>query len=91
MIGFFERRGKLGLYGVCGSVDARMQRKGARRALLLSVLIIIMDASAGATSYENVSDFNPEEDLDTSCDEGWCRSDMVKRSDAPSDAGPAVE
>ncbi|MEC8548618.1 MAG: hypothetical protein VXY31_04790, partial [Candidatus Thermoplasmatota archaeon] len=68
-----------------------MQRKGARRALLLSVLIIIMDASAGATSYENVSDLNPGEDLDKSCDEGWCRSDMVKRSDAPSDAGPAVE
>lgn len=91
MIGLFERMGKLGLYGVCESDDARMQRKGARRALLLSVLIIIMDASAGATSYENVSDLNPGEDLDKSCDEGWCRSDMVKRSDAPSDAGPAVE
>ena len=70
MIGFFERMGKLGLYGVCGSDDARMQRKGARRALLLSVLIIIMDASAGATSYENVYDLNPGEDLDKSCDEG---------------------
>ncbi|RPG71319.1 MAG: hypothetical protein CBD52_005120 [Euryarchaeota archaeon TMED192] len=68
-----------------------MQHKGARRALLLSVLIIIMDASSGATSFENISEFNHEDDYNTSCDEGWCRSDKIKHSDAPGDAGLAVE
>ena len=68
-----------------------MQQKGARRALLLSVLIIIMDASAGATSFVNVSEIIPEDDLDTYCEDGWCRSDKIKHSDAPDDAGLAVE
>ena len=68
-----------------------MQQKGARRALLLSVLIIIMDASAGATSFVNVSEIIPEDDFDTYCEDGWCRSDKVKHSDAPDDAGLAVE
>ena len=68
-----------------------MQQKGARRALLLSVLIIIMDVSAGATSFVNVSEIIPEDDLDTYCEDGWCRSDKIKHSDAPDDAGLAVE
>ncbi|DAC14018.1 MAG TPA: hypothetical protein D7H73_01635, partial [Candidatus Poseidoniales archaeon] len=83
--------GKLGLYGVCGSGGTRMQQKGARRALLLSVLIIIMDASAGATSFENISEIDLDDNEGASCDESWCRSDKISHSDAPSDAGLPVE
>jgi len=91
VIGFFERMGKLGLYGVCESGGTRMQQKGARRALLLSVLIIIMDASAGATSFENISEINLDDDEGASCDESWCRSDKISHADAPIDAGLPVE
>ena len=68
-----------------------MQQQGARRALFLSVLIIIMDVSAGATSFENTSEFKHGDNTVESCEDGWCRSDKIKRSDAPDDAGPAVE
>jgi subtilisin family serine protease len=68
-----------------------MQQKGARRALLLSVLIIIMDASAGATSFENISEITFDDNEGASCNESWCRSDKISHPYAPSDAGLPVE
>ncbi len=91
MIGYLGSIGKLRLYGICEGDGTRMQQNGARRALILSVLIVMMDASAGATSIVDISESNLEDVPDTPCEDLWCRSDKIKRSDAPNDAGLAVE
>ena len=56
------------------------------RALILSFLLLVMDASAGASTVTNTSMSTNQE-----CSEGWCFSDNIGHPYAPPDSSPPVE
>lgn len=77
---------KLRLYGGCFEDHTGMRHSGAKQAVFLSLLIIIMDASAGASIL--TEDLSTQDDQCASSD---CNPDFFSSFEMPVDASEPVE